>query len=512
MGGNLDFYKHRADINRQFYKYWRPHDGQIPIIKDMTMDFVQRVFLKCGRKFSKTETALAVSYLLALYFPKSQIYYIAPTLKHGGELVWHNNRLPGFFRTCMQYPGEDDKDYAERKLYGESLHKKFVMKTNSSEMRVFFNNGSWIKVEGSENYDNANGMNPHFIIYDEFKAHEPKFHEAMEPNLTTHRAPILIVGTPPEGTDSYYSRIEHDFKTDPRAKFYCMPSYVNNLIYPEGEQDPLFQEIEDRYERRGEVDVFEREYLAKTVKGGYRAIFPMFKSPEIDYNTGEPKGFTEHVVSYDEAISRVRQSYKDWDYFASYDAGTVVCFAMVFGVVNKYTKEIIILDEVYEKDQKKTSVKVIYPRALKIMETICRDERRWVEVYDNAAAWFCTEVAAEFDRGILPCTKDIKNKESRLSMIKDAMLLNYFKCTERCTGLIHEIDNYYKDDKGRIPKENDHAIDSLRYLLNAANYDSVPSEPFVAQDRRFYLLEDENRLPSSIIDDGYDELLSEFYE
>ncbi|RLA78783.1 MAG: hypothetical protein DRG33_05025, partial [Deltaproteobacteria bacterium] len=282
--------------------------------------------------------------------------------------------------------------------------------------------------------------------------------------------------------------------------------------YPKGEQDKLFQEIKERYIRRGELDVFQREYLAMTVKGGHRAIFPMFKSPEIDFNNGEAMGHTDHVLDYDAALGRVKSTWKDWDYFASYDAGTVVCFAMLFGVVNRYSKEVIILDEVYETEQKSTSVKKIYPRALAIMEEICPDESRWTEVYDNAAAWFSVEVASEFDRGILPCTKDIKNKESRLSMIKDAMLLNYFKCTDRCKKLIWEIDNYYIDDKGRIPKKNDHAIDALRYLYNAASYDSVPEEPFVEKEKRFYLLEDETRVSSRLIDDNYDEILQEFYE
>ncbi len=35
---------------------------------------------------------------------------------------------------------------------------------------------------------------------------------------------------------------------------------------------------------------------------------------------------------------------------------------------------------------------------------------------------------------------------------------------------------YSTDEHGRIKKKNDHLIDDSRYILNAMNYDKVPSE------------------------------------
>ena len=475
------------------------------ILQVMLDDFAKGTFLRCGRKFSKTELAIVFGHLMCMYFPNSHGYYIGPTMKHAGELVWHNRRLPDFFTKLRQYAGEDDEDYRLRLIRGRALNKKWVLKVNNAEMRKYFTNGSWFKVDGADNFGNANGMNPHFIIYDEFKLHDPRFHEAMEPNLTTNKAPILIVGTPPEGSKTYYTKIEKDFQMSRGFKAFCLPSYINDIIYPGGRKDPDFLELEQRYKDRGEEDVFKREYLAQYVAGGSRAIFPVFEGPEYDVTGDSIVEYSAHVRPHGEILAKLEVGPSDWEYYAAYDAGTVTCFAAIFAAVNSVTKEVLFLDEIYEKDQSKTTSKQIYDRARVIMAEYSDD---WYEVYDNAAAWFANEVHHEYeDASLIPCTKDINVKESRLGMIKDAMIYRYFKLSEKCKWARWEIENYYKDDKGRIPKEDDHLIDAIRYLYNAANYDFVPQVEFKEISRTSY-----NFMDDIATEDEYANIIGDLYE
>ena len=58
------------------------------------------------------------------------------------------------------------------------------------------------------------------------------------------------------------------------------------------------------------------------------------------------------------------------------------------------------------------------------------------------------------------------------------LIKGFLILSDNCDKLFWEMEKYATDDNGKIPKEDDHAIDALRYLLNAANYHQVPqNEP-----------------------------------
>ena len=423
-------------------------------------------------------------YMFAIMFPNSQVYYIADTMKHAGELVWHNRRLQKFFLTPKRLRGESDEEFDLRKRIGKELHGKYVLKENNSEMRLHFKNGSFIKVDGAENYANADGIEPDFIVYDEFKSHDPRFNEAMEPNLRVKKAPLLIVGTQPEELGTYYEKIANSFKRLSYGAHYQRPSYMNTHIYPEGEKDPEFREECEKYLSRGDDDVMRRELYAEIVVSGSKALFPMLTLPEYDYEREKYIGYSKHIKNHDKLLKIIQTRPKDWEFFDTYDAGSAVCFAVLFGAFNRYTKQVIILDQIYEKDTRSMSTGQIYPKAQAIMKEIYGYDQLWHGEYDNAATWFMNEVVDRYGRALMPCTKDLKNKENKLGMIKDMLLEGHLIFSERCfagfmnnRGLIWEMINYRKDDKGKIPKENDHAIDALRYKLNAIGWDPKWLEP-----------------------------------
>ena len=73
----------------------------------------------------------------------------------------------------------------------------------------------------------------------------------------------------------------------------------------------------------------------------------------------------------------------------------------------------------------------------------------------------------------MPTQKHLNKKEHGLSLIKDLLIHDMVVISDRCEDLIKEMEKYAKDDKGMIPKKDDHLIDCFRYLLGAANYDMV---------------------------------------
>lgn len=419
--------------------------------------------MRCGRKWGKTVFSNYTLHRWALTIPNGQFYYVAPFYNQASEIIWHSGVMPNFLG-----PYKD----------------KYVETIRGQEKRIIFRNGSFIKLVGSDNYEAGRGFNPNGAVYDEFKDHDKRFDDGFRPNLIAKVAPLVIVGTPPETEDHFFCRTEEEFK-DREDGFHITQSTYDNPHIDRKELD-----IEKKgYEKRGEWGVWMREHMAVIVPGSASSIFPMFEAPQPHANIKH----TKHVRPHKELLEKVMGRHKDYEFYALYDPGSVVCFAVTFMCVHKYTKQVIILAEIYETDKSRTSTKQIYPRSIEIMVNLIPGID-WDEYYDYAASWFQNEVQNEYQRNIMPCQKDLgKKKEEKLSLIKDFMLEGLFLISDACPETIREISIYATDDKGRIPKEDDHSIDTIRYGFNAANISTVPRQRKVKdEDRRIWVRSDDD--------------------
>lgn len=405
--------------------------------------------------------------------------------------MWENGRLTNFLK----------------KFAG-----KYIEKISETDNRITFKNGSFIKIDGSENYEAYRGINPHFIVYDEFKDFHAKFHEGMEPNLATHEAPIFIFGTPPNSEDHMFCRVEDGIRVDEEGESFIMPTETNPHI-----SKKWLKNMENVLVARGEWHVWMREYMAQIVPSGALNIFPMFKAPKIGMD-GKLSEYTDHVRPHEELMEEVRRHPKDYTYHAIFDPASTSCFAVLFAAVHKRTKRVLCLKEIYEKDKGKMSAKLIYPRSKAIEYEIMPRMDYWREVYDYAAAWFANEVQNEYRddpryNGMIPCVKDLSNKEVRLSSIKDFIREGLFVVSgEGCPKLIWEMRNYATDEDGRIPKKNDHLIDDVRYLFNDAGLHTIPKIRIVPiEDQRTAPEIDPPEFEDELPVDFDEEITEEFY-
>ena len=183
---------------------------------------------------------------------------------------------------------------------------------------------------------------------------------------------------------------------------------------------------------------------------------------------------TEKVIKPQMGLmSLLERDAKKLEWFCVTDPGTTTCFAALIGCINPYSRKIYILDEIYEKDQAMTSVRMMYPRLEILMKkhypgSDIHDD--WIKVFDEAAAWFSNEVMQQYGVYFVPTEKHVHHKDSGLSLIKDVLIHDLIDISDSCENLFREMRAYAKDDKGNIPKRNDHLIDCLRYLLGATNY------------------------------------------
>jgi hypothetical protein len=466
-----------TDLHSKFV----PHKGQIPIGKAIFIDNKKRIFIECGRKFGKTEIVLYCLYRWAMLYPNSYCYYIAPYKDQIKDLVWANGRLPYFLP--------------------ENLMKKYGITINNSDFRVMFGNGSFIRCDGADNYEKGRGYSATGLcVYDEFKDHNPKFHEGFEPNLAITDAPLIFIGTPPSSDEQGFDRwisVADEVESSDIGFYINRPSMTNPHVSKE-----YFVRKEKELRLIGEYWRFQKEYLAQRVRGSGRSIFPMLDSKK-------------HTTVHQNITNMIGMTPKHFDYFAAFDPGSAKCFAVVFGCVNRYSKQMFILDEIYATKMEDARVNAIVPLAMEKMRAIYPILDEWHCVYDYAATWFMNEVQAQYseDINVFPCQKDLKNKETKLSLIKDMLVKGFLILSDKCKKLYWEMEKYSTDENGRIPKEDDHAIDALRYLLNAANYHQVPAdaplpEQEIYKDIRAFRLDNDPTLKE---DDIYGDVNTDFF-
>lgn len=453
-----------ASILKLLYRDWQPHEKQALILKDIFYNKKSTVYAECGRKFGKTELIMAVLVRYAATHQNAGCYYIASEQKQAKEILWATGRIQRF------------------------IPPELVKSINNSEMRVNFHNGSFIKLDGSDNHESYRGIEPHCLVYDEYKDHHPLFHIAMDPNRGVYNAPLVIIGTPPEA-ENHATEMKESVKANEDMAFHCYSSYSNPHISKE-----WLDRKREELIRKGEEDVWMREYMAQFVRGGKNSVFPNIKD--------------SHYYHHDQLMKKIERDKGKLLWYVTADPGTTTCFAVLFCALNPYTKTLYVLDEIYEQDQKQTSTNIIIPRTHEIAASLYYNGE-WRKTYDEAAAWFANEASSIGDKGWAPTLKkNMKpDPESKapwgVSIIKDMLYRDNILISDRCVKLRWEMENYVRvpnrDGQYKIPKKNDHLIDCLRYTLQRANYKipetSPPAEAnpnyIPPMKKRFYTIEED---------------------
>lgn len=390
-----------------------------------------------GRSGGKTESALFIACVAAMLNDNYIIYIITPERKQGKEIYWASKRL-------QNYPPP-----------------QYIADTRDTDIRLVFKNGSFICVDGCENYNGHRGLKPNLVIYDEFQHHNKEFHlEVMAPNLLAKESSLMIYGTPPKSRAAYYVEFHDQLMKQIKAgditrAYYEFPTSVNPTI----DVNELQKVRKELIESDNEV-IWYREYEGKLAFGGEDVVFPKWN----------PKW---HCRSHKVVMSYLENDKHKLKWYTICDPGTSTCFAVLFAAYNPYTQQIFLLDEIYEKDRARTDTRQIWERIRKKEEEFYpgAPDRTWKRIYDEAAAWFEREVAANFHVGITPSQKQKSDEETDISRIKMLMAQKgALTVSDRCYWLRWEIEAYVTNEKGQYPDKHNHLIDDCKYLMQACNW------------------------------------------
>lgn len=444
-------------ILEDLYSNWTPNAGQIKAGKALFQEGQRTQFIRWGRKGGKTDYIIKAIMRYALLHPKSGCYYFCPQANQAREILWETYRLQ------------------------DSIPKKYIKNIKNNDMRIILNNGSFVKLDGSDNYEKHRGTEGHFLVYDEFKDFDKRFHEAIDPNRGVYEAPLIILGTPPVSINEdrnyeQYMELQKQCMNDADKFFLQLSSYVNAHNVPKTNPDlPMEERIKNGEEylakkkqeliNRGEEYRWKIEYLAENVSQGKNAVFPMLSK--------------DTIVDFESVHEDLLKNQNKLDWYCVADPGTSTCFGVLFIALNPYTKEIWVLDEIYEKDREETTTRKIIPRIHKKMKELAPlldPENDWYKIYDEAGTWFANEAMDQVDKSLnltfIETDKFHNAKEDGVGLAKETIMYETMKMTERCSNFYWELEQYVCID-GIYVKKNDHLVDTYRYFLADCDYDMV---------------------------------------
>ncbi len=418
-----------------------PHAVQIPPARAIFNDGCKRVMTVFGRQTGKSRLISYLAVRWALLNPGSAIYILTPTSLQGRAIYLHSMML-------------------ENLCPPEYLAHNGVNKTDA---RFTFDNGSQIRLFGVENASALRGLTASMILIDEL-AQVPRdvIDAIVMPMLLVQDGVLLLSGTPPgvlTGAGADYWAFVEQSKTDPDWRHFHATSYQNPHTPPGAVDRERALHV-----ARGTLDVFLREYEAIFSPDSQNSIFPMFTKER-------------HVKPYRDLAHEIRRNLGHWRFFVSCDPGST--FAVLLGAINEYSRKVIIYDEIYEKGQANTSVGALWPRVIERLNQLAPAhflDDPPIYVVDEAALWFRSELLDRFGVNAWPSRKAQNQKVDGLTLLKDLFNANKLVFSDRCTGLISEVQGYLLGANGLPVKRNDHACDALRYLLGVANY-SMREEP-----------------------------------
>lgn len=371
----------------------------------------QRIFLRIGRKGSKTATLIIVSWLFAQLRPKSLISILYPTNEQGYDVLFEEERLAN----C---------DLQEITLREEWVEK---VETRVNSTFVLFKNGSKIRVQGTWSEKRSRGVQPDLMIADEIQDTRAEYLAAAEPNLMAKPdARFILSGTPPKTRTHYHEWEERTIKLHGGKRFHYS-SYINTSL------PHLKQELDKKRDElilAGKEDEWRREYLAEDCFSSEDRILPdaIFKDNDelIDLIRGIHHSYRSHIIGLHITETKITVI-------------TAVMEKKPYEANKIYIMDCLVKNKIWEG-----SFREMYDRIPEMCEKITsvpfKSWRKWVCDESNAFI----EVVPGFIKSREE--KGFKWSDRGIPLMREMMNMNRLIFSDKIAPVGLEVQNYLKGD------------------------------------------------------------------
>lgn len=375
--------------------------------------------LCCGRRFGKT--SLAREEIKAFALGKtSRICYIATTFSQARDILWQDLK-----RELQSITISANEARLELKV--RSLKQNPML---PAEKELY----SMIFLRGWEAVDTLRGQSFDFLVLDEVASMRDFFtewREVLRPTLTDRKGEAFFISTP-KGFNHFYDLYNLQEKDVDYKSFHY--TTLDNPFIPPEEVAKAKSELTE--------EAFSQEYMADFTKTE-GLVYKEFRRELHVFNPKDaPPVFSELLIGVDYGYTNP---------------------AAVLSIYRDSSDCFWVMKEFYER--KKTDAEVNdYAAALK-------GNRYYT---DPAAA----SAVAELKKKRVNVREVIKGADSiknGIDAVREMLKAGKLKISNECTNLILEFETYSYPDKKPLHneqenpiKENDHALDALRYVVMMA--------------------------------------------
>lgn len=365
----------------------------------------------CGRRWGKTTMAIDTMKACAVYKPDARIAYIAPTFQQARDIAWAQ------LKKDMSKSGATiNESRLEIRLPNESKGESLIV------------------LRGWESIETLRGQLFDLVVLDEvasMRNFQSSWNEVVRPTLTDRKGEALFISTP-KGFNHFYELFNAQ-ERDSDYKSFHFTSYDNPHI-PGEELDKARQEVgETRFSQEYLADFTKMEGLV--YKEFDRKVHVM--TPEFEKQFVKPENMVEKLVGVDFGFTHpcaVMTAYRD------------------------HADNYYVMDEWYETGKTEDQI-ADYVQALGANK-----------VYPDPES--PSAIATLKKRGV-NVREVIKGKDSvknGINKVRELLRANKLHISASCVNLLFEFETYsYPDDVKGISenpiKENDDALDSLRYVI-----------------------------------------------
>lgn len=368
--------------------------------------------LNWGRRSGKT-TVIGYEIFQTLWNTEGLVSYYAPTRDDARDIAWE--------------------------IYRDIL-APITLKTNETFLEITVKNSkgttSLLRMSGWEavkNRDKGRGVENNLLVLDEcafYPSFKDKFEKVLEPTLLTSRGKLIIASTP-NGFNHFY-----ELANKARSSDDWLYSHATSYDNPAN----LVGEIE-RLKKEKTEDAFSQEYLADFRKMEGLVYKDFKREKHIFYGAWEEK-----AKGFDKLIGTVDFGFTNP--------------AAVLSIVKDRDKKYFIIDEWYHT--RRTDDDIADYTASKSYNL----------VYPDPESASGCETLKRKGVNIREVNKGKDSVRNGISIVSELFRANRLFIHESCTNLIWELETYSypekKDNQNENEnpiKENDHALDSMRYGL-----------------------------------------------
>ena len=419
--------------------------------------------LIAGRRFGKTMTAVAEITYQALTYPKSRVWFIAPTFRQAKTTAW--------------------------RVLLDLLPIEVIRKKNEQDLEIVLTNGSEIALKGTERPDLLRGVGLDGVVLDEVAFMKSDTWETVvRPMLTDTNGWALFIGTP-AGFGELWKLAklgDHDNEIEGDPVDILGEDEGRKLVPNDDWSTHRFTTYDNPYITANQIqseketmneDYFAQEYLARFTR------FTGLVYPEFDMAT--------HIIPPIEIPSH-------WLRAVGVDVGYSNPSAAAFLAVDE-NGVVYLYDELYCRD-------TISNDFIDLLKQRIEDRFYQIKVADSAAADF---IATARERGLWFSPYKRPEHSRMYGTVGETIgwVKEYLRPQPKtgkpalyvfnhCTNAIREFQTYiwdkhrYASNDKKPKKENDHLLDGMRYAIMEIRGRKSDYSQFDSEGRRLTLKTD----------------------